>query len=591
MYALALALAMASPAQPQETTDAALQAELLAVQRDLADAEMELERLKRHLPPAFDVAVDADALRRRARYAGLPDLEVRPLPDGEPARPSVLERHRVEVSGRGSYQAVHAFFTAVAEAPRLIDLEAASLEGAAEGAVGFNARLALPTFPGKLPSSPPPAAVPAPGPGAATTHEAAVAAIAAARQAVLRRAIGEMRHRLEGTRTVIGAVTGLMQRRALARLTRVLGLLSSGLEDHAVALTGVEFGEGLSLTGVALGARAREALRPALEQAGLEVTGLEVTPAGRCHAFTVAARLSDEPPATAAPGDGLFDVNAESVCRAPRAPAMGVVAVPGEGGPEDGVTLRLRDVEVADAFWVLHEVTGESFVLGGDLEGRLGLDLDRAAPERVWEGLARVGLGVGPGPIRRVSRGAARPAIEATYTADRVSLSMRRAKVVDLLRLFRELTGLTFLVPKDLDREVSVFTRDAEWDRSLEAILAAAGLAYRIDGSRVLVGPEVALAESGGSALVPLEEAARPTWRRDWWNRTGRLEETAIGDLALAGVGRSGGRWQAWAYGPSGLLTALVPGQALAGGSVGSAGSTGVTFRTAQGPVERPFPP
>ena len=69
------------------------------------------------------------------------------------------------------------------------------------------------------------------------------------------------------------------------------------------------------------------------------------------------------------------------------------------------LTLRLRDVDLADVFGILHEATGQGFVVSGDVRGRVSVDFQKIGLEEALDALAPTGIGVGaPGPIRLVRK-------------------------------------------------------------------------------------------------------------------------------------------------------------------------------------------
>jgi hypothetical protein len=250
---------------------------------------------------------------------------------------------------------------------------------------------------------------------------------------------------------------------------------------------------------------------------------------------------------------------------------------------------------VRDVFRVLSELLSQSFVVDADVKGTLGLDAEGAAPEDLFAAMETVGLKIGPGPLRRVSRGAAAPAGHTTtYSGLPINLALKSAGLVDVFRMFSEVTGLPILVPQELAGTTTIFASELPWDQVLDAIIVSAGLTLVLEGSRALIGPEAAVRTEGHPGFVEVTRAGGASTshaRRSWWTGPDRLEKLALDDLELAGLGRAGKEWSAYAVGPSGQFWSLAAGQALAGASVKSVGPTGVTFETASGPVEVPFRP
>jgi hypothetical protein len=125
----------------------------------------------------------------------------------------------------------------------------------------------------------------------------------------------------------------------------------------------------------------------------------------------------------------------------------------------------------------------------------------------------------------------------------------------------------------------------------LDGVLASAGLVITPDGDRLRVGPASAAKARGRSEAVDACEiqtsgsgaSSRPAARRS-------LPEMGLADLALAGLGRSGGDWKAYAYSPWRTFLPLKAGLKLQDASVKSVGPTGVAFITgASEVVEVPF--
>jgi hypothetical protein len=357
--------------------------------------------------------------------------------------------------------------------------------------------------------------------------------------------------------------------------------------DHALALTRIRSGEETVFEGVVLGTAARAGLAAALDQAGFQVTGQELSPLGTCQAFTTKGRLAPrpEPPEAVVVANGLFDARATSVCRPEPAPLVGRVALRGAaaGDAPSGLSLHLRDVDLADVFRILHDLRSESFVVDADVAGRTSVDVEGATLEETLAAMKSAGLVVGRGPLRRVARATAgaRPPDPATgKEGHSVSFQLRDAGLRTVLCVFTEISGLPILAPPDVEGRVVLFAKDVPWDGALESVLAAAGLAYRIDGARVFVDrPDVEKSRTEKAATNVCTVGSR----RAWEHHNRNVDQLERGDLALAGVGRAGSVWKAYALGPGGTLWTLDAGQRLRDGRVQAVSETGFTFEAGDG--------
>ena len=602
LLAATLALGGPSFARSEETkTERDLRAQMDKARRDLNDAELQVERAKRLLPPAFDRALEEETVRRVARRAELAAIEIKPAgkPETMPSTgdgPSGLEVHRLDVSGTDPYEKVHMFLTALRYFPRLVDLETLDLRAGPEDAVTFTARLALPVFSPVSPAAPaaPAARPPLPGVGAGSSsdREALQRAYEEARENVIRTQLAEINERLRVQRGLLAAVGDLSERRR-ARLGYALGILTREVEGQAAALTELRLADGVTFKGVALGASAREALSPALAKAGFPVSDIATTPLGRCQSFVARTGFQvEDPPFEPVLRNGLFDGRAQAVCAPERPASLGQVKARGAAPGAAALTLRLRETHAADVFRALSEITAQSFVVDADVAGTLSVDLDGVTPDEIFAAVASAGLTVGPGPLRRVSRAGAAAAPVHTYSGAPISLSLKGADLVDVLRLFHETTSLPILVPEGLKATATIFATEVMWDQALDGLITSAGLTYVLEGNRIFVGSAAAV-EAGHPGFVDVTRASQAAAvdRREWWKQLDRLEKLAPDDLELAGLGRASGVWSAYAFGPSGQLWTLSPGQSLAGGSVKAVGPAGVTFDAGGRPLEMPFRP
>jgi hypothetical protein len=325
-------------------------------------------------------------------------------------------------------------------------------------------------------------------------------------------------------------------------------------------------------------------VKAALESPGFQVAGMRIRSSGDCQAFSLTVRLPVGEPAWEI-GDDLFERQIAAVCGTDSTPAGQVAARGSATGA--GLTLRLRDVDLADAFQALHQLTGRCFVLDQDVTGRIRVDLEGTTLDEALAAMRSVGVAVGPGPMSRVSRAGVAPAAAASarpYSGAPVSLHFKNAVLIDVLRLFADIAVRKVRTTRVVNGRVSMFCRETPWDQALEAIAASAGLTAVVEKDAVLVGPVAAFGDARRSGLVDVTDA-RTT---DDAPRSGSVGDAApagldIADLRLVGVAEVDGAWRAYAYGPWRKLHALDAGQELFDGRVRAVGPSGVSFETTGG--------
>jgi hypothetical protein len=469
--------------------------------------ELQLEEVKRRVPPEFDPEAEERFIRGVAKVAEVPvEVRVVGVPEilrHEDGSPSPIAIHRLDVSGRADLQKIEIFVEDLAKRSwRAGDLDSLRLDRDGRD-FRFTARLALPTM-APLETSP-----------------------GLARQ-----------------RSTLALITNRLQP---ARLTAAGDLLADVPDDEGVHVTQVRIGEGLTMQGVVIGSAARGYLGGAFEDEILIAPG-----GGPCRPFVVPAAPID--PAVAA------------LCVPAPQRSLGAVAVRGNGGP---LTIRLREIEAGGVFYVLHDLTGESFVVDSNVKGLMNVDVEAATLDETLRAMRSVGLAVSAGPLRRVSlvAGGRPPAAAADYTGEPVSLAFQDASVRSVLCLFSHLSGLTVIAPAGLADRTTLYAKELPWDRAMTELIASAGLRYSIDGTRVLVGDE----RPGLDACESVEEdSSRPftQWRIP-------LVRSGRSDLKLAGVARMGDAWRAYAFVPWRWIAGIDVGQELFDGHVSAVGEQG----------------
>jgi TPR repeat protein len=273
-------------------------------------------------------------------------------------------------------------------------------------------------------------------------------------------------------------------------------------------------------------------------------------------------------------------------------PALGHVAVRGKALGKNALTVRLRGVDLADVFKVLHEVTGHGFVVDGDVKGSVDVDVEGATLDETLTALKAVGVVTLPGHVSRVVREENAPGAPMSgrpYTARPVTFSFKDGALIDILRLYEDLSGLPVVTTPIVDGHVHVYCADTRWDEMLDVIAAANGMVAGIEGGHLFVLPETMAKANGQPEAVPVREA-KTTLRRPSRRRTAAAG-LMVEELALAGLSRVGTRWRAYAYGPDRLLWSLETGQSVFDGKVRAVGAQGLTFATTAGTRRLAFEP
>jgi hypothetical protein len=531
------------------------------IAQETAALELKLDALWRRVP-ACDPAEEKRQLAIWAQQAGeLEAFDVKPVAGDErlrleDGRPTPVKLIRLEISGRDPYEKVDDFLTRIAQRSRLMDLETLRLKAEAGGTVSFAARFALPCYSDEENPAP-----------VGSTPE---------------KLFGDHLAWLSGTYQKVEELTA---RADTSRLALALGAFGREIGNSAVSLTEVRSAQEIVLEGVVSGASSRSGLEPALKRAGFQVGNVQTSPAQECQKFSVTARLDAREPdgeRETVLGNGLFDDQTAVFCAS--RPSLGKVLARG-AAPEGGaLTLHMRDVELVHLFFALHDLTLQEFVVDPDVQGRVSVEVDGATIEETLAAMSSVGVVVGPGPFRRVSRAASRPAAapsHAPYTGEKITVSLQDSDLATFLCMFEQISQRKISAPRELEGRVSVFVEDLPWDHVLDGVLASAGLVITPDGDRLRVGPASAAKVRGWSEAVDACEIqtsgsgapSRPAARRS-------LPEMGLADLELAGLGRGGDDWKAYAYSPWRTFLPLKAGLKLLDASVKAVGPTGVAFTT-----------
>lgn len=541
MIAIAALLAAAASARPLDDTTS-----LEKLQKEYFEVEMTMERFKRVIPEGFDGSAERKAIEQLAARAKLSANQVVVVPGAErltleDGRPAPIEINRLEISGRDSYEAIHFFLSMVRLRPRLTGIESLQLDAAPGESVRYAVRLMYPTWAGTPPER-------------ETSRDMATV----------------LRQRIVANRAILDRIVALVKRMEDASAVDRLAVFSKAAEAHAIVLTTARVDQGLSMQGLLFGAAARSALAASLETAGLRGSRIEWSAAGACQAFSISARSErSEETDGFTPASPIFDGDSAAFCRGkPESPAQRIVA----GSPTaNAFFLRLRDLELVDVFLVLNDLLPENFLIDGDVKGRVHFDIaEDAAVEDALGALRGAGVVIGPGPLRRVSRG--KPAAQATRSTSPggtpINVVLRNASLSDVLCLLGEVSERQLRMSADQQRRISLFMTEVPAGAAIDQLLPP---------------PAAAAVNACELPDTPGSRLSRHPFR---------LEEMGIADVRIAGLARVGETWKAYVSVPPRWVLSLEPGQRLFDGTVKSIGPRGVTFVSdTKGAIEVPFVP
>ena len=531
-----------------------------AEERELLDRR--LAAVRRHLPdgaqPAADVAhinalADGALLRRSSVAARAADAQA-----GTPET-------TIDVVLLGRFTSVETFFRQVSESPRLIDVESLALNATPEDTIRLTAALRLPYWPGtqRLPAVP---------------------------EGVGDRARGVPRNVAEAFVRDHGlllakteAVVSLRRSRRSPRL--FLSELSSIVQDRPVVLTEISWGNDLFVArGYTMGEGPTRELERRFESGYFRVSEFLMARFGGCRRFEARGRspMAGREITLPLAQDDPFRQD-EAPCRIDRDPAgrESVKAVGAKVKTAPGpLTIRARDIDAADLFFILHELSGHAFVVEESVRRRLDVELIGVTFEEALAALQRAGIFVGTGHVRRVSTSPL-PAGSADVGPPlpddvRVSLSLKRASVRDIIGIVAQAEpGQAASAPPGLLGHVSVWARAVDVRALRARVLEAAGLSETVaDGKRV-----VHRAHGPTDGAVPILPAASP---RRLLLHAGDLSPD---DFELAALAGDAGAWRAFAYSPAGSLHRYLPGDRLIDGTVRSVEPTAVIIETDDGTV------
>ncbi|MDX1582810.1 MAG: type IV pilus secretin PilQ [Thermoanaerobaculia bacterium] len=106
-----------------------------------------------------------------------------------------------------------------------------------------------------------------------------------------------------------------------------------------------------------------------------------------------------------------------------------------------------------------------------------------------------VGPEIGGGTMRQPGESVTVTGGASVYTGEPIDLSLTNADIIDVLRLFSELTGLNIAIDPGVSGTVTVDFTGVPWDQALELILRQNNLDYVLEGNVMRIGTVDRLAQ------------------------------------------------------------------------------------------------
>jgi hypothetical protein len=534
-----------------------------------------LETLRRILPDGPNPVSDAAVVKELADNATLSSVAAlaRPPADSSAARADVV----VDLEAVAPYAEIERFVRLVALSPRLIDVESLVLAATPERAIKVTAVLRLPYRPAKAPLPPPPE-----GTRARTSGAPRAQADAYARDMAL---------------AVAKTETIAVLRRTRRNPRLFLAELAAVVRDRPVVLNQASVGDDFVVRGLAVGEGPIRALQSRFERGFFRISEFLMARQAACLRFEArgTSPVAGPDAELPLPTDDPFEQD-DLACRIDRDAVRTVVIKGASRSPGEGpLSLRLRDMDLTDVFSVLQGLTGQGFLVDGDVTGRVSVELNRTTIEGALATIAKAAdLRVsGPGLIRRVylsrnaprepKRGAGKgkpspappPEVPASNGAP-ATFTVKRGEIRDILAAMTDADpSLASLGPPGFLGRVSVWARDTPLDVLRRAVLAAAGLTERVEEDRRI------LEKAGGSdeSLVPVAGAPPDA------QLVLRAQDLTVQEFDLAGLSSAGNGWVAYAYSSTGALHTYHVGDPLWDGAVKDIQSTDVELETDEGPL------
>ncbi|MHB0971260.1 MAG: hypothetical protein ACYC7A_18430 [Thermoanaerobaculia bacterium] len=491
----------------------ALPEALRALRAERNAIEMRIELLRRMIPAEFHFESETEHARKMAKEAEI-ELSAEAIAGSESiatdAGAAPFRMHRVRYRGAGPLDAIGFWLELVAIRDwRMTDLDVLTIERAENGTPRFVAEFICPIWP--FPTTPPPA---------------------------WRDPVAQLRAEVDRDRAVERSLNELHARTKDGRLARAAALLDAIDESDALRITHVKLADAVEMRGVVIGAAARASLLDAIRSSNLGIERLAMPRRGACRPFSIVARAGIDDAADRHVED-KSDRDLGALCGAAPLPASKRVTARGTGP----FSIHLRSVQLTDAGFVLHDLTGQSFIVDRDVDALIDVDLEKVTPDEVLTAFRSAGFFIGPGPLHRISKVAHTPPA-GSFSGEPVSLIFRDAALGPVLCIFQEITALEVKMPADSHARISIFADQMPWDLALENVIASAGLSYAIDGMKLYVGSLTALASA---ASRPQSSACEANDADDGAMRpllaAAHLDST---DIVLAGTAATADGWRAY---------------------------------------------
>jgi hypothetical protein len=547
-----------------------------------------LETLRRILPDGPHLKDDVAHVKSLADVAKLTDVDALARPPQETGAVSAVV---VDLAASGRYLDIERFFRQLALSHRLVDVESLTLTAANGSIMHLSTVLRLPFRPASAP-------LPAPPDGSRQRVEGASRAIADAF--------------LRDQALAVAKSQGIVDWRRARRNPRAfLSELAAVVRDRPVVLRQATLGNELRVSGFAVGEASVRALEARLERGFFKISDFTVARKGACHHFEVRGTSPVVGPEAELPipSEDPF-VQPEAPCVVDR-DAVHVLSVK---GPKPSLTahgplsLRLREVDAADVFQILSQISSQAFLVDSDVVGRVSGDLTRMTLDEILDALADVDIVVSPpAAVRRVSlargsvkrearprkpvKGKTEPAAASQTPASgadgarqaRVRLALKRAEVREVLATMAEIEpSYAALGPQGSLGRVSLWVGDLPLPDVWAAVTQAAQLKERLEEGRRLLerNPE------SSEVLMPVASSEPDAPRLAL-----KPGELSVGELALVALATAADGWRAYAYTPTGSLVMYRKGDRLSDGVVSAIESTDATLDTDEGPVRVILPP
>src|SRR6185295_4542240 len=215
-----------------------------------------------------------------------------------------------------------------------------------------------------------------------------------------------------------------------------LSELAAVTRDRPVVIARATLADEMLISGLVMGESAMRDLQSRFERGFFRVAEVLVARQAACLRFEVRGKAPIVGPDAEIPLPSTepFDVE-DSSCRPDRDAGrpLAIRTAISKAPPRGLVNVRLRDVDLADVFQVLHLVTGQGFVVDSDVQGRVSVELAGLDLERALDVIGKAGVRVSPQtPTKPLARAPGAPAPR------QMSMLLKRTPVREVLTLLDE---------------------------------------------------------------------------------------------------------------------------------------------------------